>query len=94
MCLSFCFSRCLPVDCSPRMRNNAIGFNNIGEKMTIDEIKAALKSFNLKRVAADIGVPYVTVWRFATGKTDRPSWHLVEALKRYVRGVAGDRGQE
>jgi DNA-directed RNA polymerase specialized sigma54-like protein len=59
-------------------------------KMTLDEIRAALRPFNLKRVAADTGLPHVTVWRFATGKTRNPTWQLVETLRLYVRSVAGD----
>jgi len=58
--------------------------------MTLDEIRALLRPFNLKTVAADTGLGYVTVWRFARGKTRSPSWQLVDTLERYVRGVAGD----
>ena len=57
--------------------------------MQLDEIRAALRPFNLKRVAADTGLSHATVWRFARGKTAKPSWQLVDTLERYVRRVAG-----
>jgi DNA-directed RNA polymerase specialized sigma54-like protein len=60
-----------------------------GKKMQLDEIRAALRPFNLKRVAEDTGLAHATVWRFATGKTRKPTWQLVDTLERYVRSVAG-----
>lgn len=61
-----------------------------GNKMTLDEIRAALEPFNLKRVARDTDLCHATVWRFARGITRKPTWQLVDTLERYVRGVAGD----
>jgi len=52
--------------------------------MTEDEIRAGLKPYNLKRVAELTCLPYVTLWRFATGKTKRPSWTMVERLREFI----------
>ena len=58
--------------------------------MTLEEIRSALERFNLKRVAADTGIPHVTIWRFKAGKTQRPSWQLVDTLEKYVREIGGN----
>lgn len=52
--------------------------------MTIDEIRERLKPFNLKQVAAITGLSHTAVWRFASGKTQRPTWQLVDRLERFV----------
>jgi DNA-directed RNA polymerase specialized sigma54-like protein len=54
--------------------------------MTPDEVRDALKPFNLVAVAADLGMDYVTVWRFARGKTRNPTWEMVNTLAEYVKG--------
>jgi DNA-directed RNA polymerase specialized sigma54-like protein len=54
--------------------------------MTPDEVRAALRPFNLRVVAANLGMNYVTLWRFATGKTSNPAWEMVNNLAEYVKG--------
>lgn len=56
--------------------------------MTEDEIRAKLEPYNLKKLSGEIGLPYVTLTRFAAGKTVRPSWALVKALEDYLEGRA------
>lgn len=57
--------------------------------MTPDEIRAALKPFNLVAVAQELRMDYVTLWRFATGKTRNPTWEMVNTLSEYIRGKGG-----
>ena len=56
------------------------------KKMTIEEVKAALRPYNLKRVADDTGMEYKAIWRFATGRTKSPSWEIVTRLAAYLQG--------
>jgi hypothetical protein len=58
-------------------------------KMTPDEIRDALKPFNLVAVAQELRMDYVTLWRFATGKTRNPTWEMVNTLSDYIRGKGG-----
>jgi len=52
--------------------------------MTEGEIRAGLEPYNLKRVAELTGLPYVSLWRFATGKTKRSSWAMVNTLETFI----------
>ena len=54
--------------------------------MTEDEIRDKLVPYNLKRLSDETGLPYVTLTRFAAGKTARPSWKLVKTLENYLEG--------
>jgi hypothetical protein len=57
--------------------------------MAPDDIRAALRPFNLKAVAADLGISYLSLWRFARGKTKNPTWALVDAVSRYLQQASG-----
>jgi hypothetical protein len=52
--------------------------------MTLEQIQKALQHRNLKVVSETVGIPYYTIWRIASGKSQRPAFQDVEAIKAYL----------
>ena len=52
--------------------------------MTLEDIQKALEHRNLKKVAEFTGIPYYTIHRIKFGKTQEPSYKVVDKLREYL----------
>lgn len=52
--------------------------------MTLEEIKKALEHRNLNKVSEFTGIPYYTIHRIKDGKTQDPSYKVVDKLRDYL----------
>lgn len=52
--------------------------------MNVDTLRKQLDDRNLKVVAERIGVNYMTLLRFYSGETKKPSFEMVETIAKYL----------
>jgi hypothetical protein len=53
--------------------------------LKIEEVVSGLSDRNLRAVSKNTGLAYMTVWRVASGRTQKVSYQTVKALSDYLQ---------
>ena len=49
-----------------------------------EQIKSILQDRNLKKVSRNAGIKYTVLYQFISGRTENPSYYLIEKLSKYL----------